>query len=200
MIAYIVGVRGGLKKIRKADFKEDDVYLIDDAKSLYLWLGASISEKRKELSVNKAKLLNDKKEIPVSIQIVSDKKEYGSFLDIKNLLKKGVAPRQNLDRRAELEIQYEETVELMDTGIDPDLEAEITIAAHNLSQEDKSYKELCRMLAELQLDLTKSSNSDLKKNIGKKTLEIFKSSSTYEELCWLIAQINVIKKKYSFTS
>ena len=200
MIAYNVGVRGGLKKIRKADFKEDEVYLIDDAKSLYLWLGSSISRKRKEISVNKAKLLNNKKEIPVSIQIINQNKEYGSFLAIKNLLKKGIKPRQSLDRRPELEIQFKETIELIDAGLNPDLESDITIAAHKLSQEKKSYKQLCRMLAQLQLDLLKGSKSTLKKDIEKKTLEIFKSSSTYEELCWLIAQLKVIKNKHSITS
>jgi len=69
-----------------------------------------------------------------------------------------------------------------------------------LSQEKKSYKQLCRLLAQLQLDLLKSSKSTLKKDIEKKALEIFKSSSTYEELCWLIAQLKVIKNKHSFTS
>ena len=118
MIVYNVGIRGGLKKIRKADFKEDDVYLIDDTKSLYVWFGSSISKKRKDLTINKANILSQKKKIPVNIQIVSQNKEYGSFLAIKDLLKKGIKPRQDLDRRPELEIQYKETVELIDAGID----------------------------------------------------------------------------------
>ncbi|MBY9014109.1 MAG: hypothetical protein KGD68_00310 [Candidatus Lokiarchaeota archaeon] len=200
MIVYNVGVRGGLKKISKADFKEDEVYLIDDAKSLFLWLGSSISKKRKELSINKAKLLNNKKEIPISIQIVKQNKEYGSFLAIKNSIKKGIKPRQNLERRPELEIQYEETVELIEAGIDPDLEGEITIAAHKLSQEKKPYKELCSILAQLQLNLLKYPKITSKKDIEKKTQEILNSSSTYEELCWLITELKAIKKKHSFTS
>ena len=56
------------------------------------------------------------------------------------------------------------------------------------------------MLAQLQLDLVNGSKSTLKKDIEKKTLEIFKSSSTYEELCWLIAELKAIKNKHSFTS
>ena len=69
-----------------------------------------------------------------------------------------------------------------------------------LSQENKSYKQLCKMLAQLQLDLIKVSKTTLKKDIENKTQEIFKSSSTYEELCWLIAELKAIKKKHSFTS
>ena len=200
MKLYSVGVRGGLKKISKADFKENEVYLIDDSKTMYLWFGSKIPKKRRDLSLIKAKLLNNKNENPANVQMVIQNKEYGAFIAIKDLLKKGIKPRQNLDRRPELEIQYEETVELIDAGLDPDLEAEITIVAHKLSQEKKSYKVLCRMLAQLQLGLLKGSKSTLKKDIDKKTQEIFMSSSTYEELCWLIAQLKVIKNKNAFSS
>ncbi len=200
MKLYSVGVRGGLKKTSKADFKENEVYLIDDSKTMHLWFGSKIPKKRRDLSLNKANLLNSKKENIANIQKIIQNKEYGAFIAIKDLLKKGIKPRQNLDRRPELEIQYEETVELIDAGLDPDLEAEITIVAHKLSQEKKSYKVLCRMLAQLQLGLIKSSKSTLKKDLDKKTQEIFMSSSTYEELCWLIAQLKVIKNKDSFTS
>ncbi|MBY8981063.1 MAG: hypothetical protein KGD72_11785 [Candidatus Lokiarchaeota archaeon] len=200
MKLYSVGVRGGLKKIYKANFKENEVFLIDDSKIMYLWFGSKIPKKRRDLSLNKTKLFNNKKENKANIQTIVQNKEYGAFISIKELLKKGISPRQNLDRRPELEIQYEETVELVDAGLDPDLEAEITIATHKLSQEKKSYKQLCRMLAQLQLDLLKGSKSTLKKDLEQKTLEIFKSSSTYEELCWLIAQLKVIKNKHSFTS
>jgi hypothetical protein len=200
MKLYSVGVRGGLKKTSKADFKENEVYLIDDSKTMYLWFGSKISKKRRDLSLAKAKLLNNKKENITSIQTVIQNKEYGGFLAIKDLLLKGLKARKIIGRRPELEIHYEETAELIDAGLDPDLEAEITIAAHKLSQEKKSYKELCNMLAQLQLDLSKGSKSTLKNDKEKKTQEIFKSSSTYEELCWLIAQLKVIKNKHSFIS
>ncbi len=200
MKLYSVGVRGGLKKTNKADFKENEVFLIDDSKTMYLWFGSKIPKTRRDLSLNKAKLLNNKKENRANILKIIQNKEYGAFMAIKELLQKGISPRQNLDRRPELEIQYEETIELVDAGIDPDLEAEITIATHKLSQEKKSYKQLCRLLAQLQLDLLKGSKSTLKKDLEQKTLEIFKSSSTYEELCWLIAQLKVIKNKHSSTS
>ena len=200
MKLYSVGVRGGLKKTNKADFKENEVFLIDDSKTMYLWFGSKIPKTRRDLSFKKAKLLNNKKENRANILKIIQNKEYGAFIAIKELLQKGISPRQNLDRRPELEIQYEETIELVDAGLETDLEGEITIAAHKLSQEKKSYKELCRMLAQLQLDLTKGSTSVLKKDVEKKAREILKSSSTYEELCWLIAELKAIKNKHSFTS
>jgi len=197
MILYSVGVRGGLKRISKADFKEDTVYLIDDFKTIYVWFGSNISKKRKDITINKANLLNEKKEKTVNIQIIDQNKEYGAFIVIKDFLSKGLKQIKGTERRAELEIQIEETMELIEAGLNPDLEAEITIAANDLTKKKKSYKDLCKTLAQLQLELLKGSKKTTKDEIQKKTQEIFKSSSTYEELCWLIAQLNTLDKKKS---
>ena len=89
MKLYSVGVRGGLKKINKADFLDEEVYLIDDSKTMYLWFGSNITKKRRDISINKAKLINDKKENTANIQIISQNKEYGAFIAIKDALKKG---------------------------------------------------------------------------------------------------------------
>ena len=195
MKLYSVGVRGGLKKINKADFQENEVYLIDDSKTMYLWFGSDITKKRRDLSIDKTKLRNEKNENTANIQIIIQNKEYGSFLAIIDALMKGEIKNQNLERRPELEIQFEETLELIEAGISPDLEAEITLAAHKLSKKNISYKNLCQLLAEIQLDLNKGPNKASKNEIQKKTQEIFESSSTYEEICWLIAQLNVIADK-----
>jgi len=162
---------------------------------MYLWFGSNITKKRKDVTIKKAKLINTKKEIAANIQIINQNKEYGSFLAIKEALMKGEIKKQNLERRPELEIQFEETMELIDAGITPDLEAEITLAAHKLSKKKISYKNLCQLLAEMQLDLIKGPNKASMSDIQKKTNEIFESSSTYEEICWLIAQLNVIADK-----
>ncbi len=197
MKLYSVGVRGGLKRISKAEFKEDNVYLIDDFKTIYVWFGSNISKKRKDITINKANLLNEKKEETANIQIIDQNKEYGAFIVIRDFLSKGVKQIKAIERRAELKIQIEETMELIEAGLNPDLEAEITIAANDLTQKKKSYKELCETLAKLQLGLIKGSKKTSKDEIQKKTQEIFKSSSTYEELCWLIAQLNTLDKKKS---
>ncbi|MFX0010835.1 MAG: hypothetical protein ACFE9R_11000 [Candidatus Hermodarchaeota archaeon] len=200
MKLYSVGVRGGLKKITKADFREDEVYLIDDSKTIYLWFGSKITEKRRDISINKTILLNNKKDSPANIQMLDQNKEYGAFIAIKDNLMKGELSKQKLERRPELEIQFEETLELINAGLTPDLEAEITLAAHELLKKDLSYKNLCRHLAEMQLNLVKGSNKVSKSEIEKKTKEIFQSSSTYEEICWLIAELKVIGDKHSMDS
>ena len=193
-----MGVRGGLKKIHKIGFSENQVYLIDDNKTLYLWIGKKIPEKRKEICVNKVNSLNEKRDPPANIQIITQNKEYGSFMVIMEMLKKGLKPDDSVERRAELKIKYKNTVELIEAGIDVDLEGEITIEAHKLSQEKKSYEDLCRLLAEIQLYLLKPKGKATKKEIEKNAEEIHESSSTYEELCWLIAELNILAKKKSF--
>jgi len=197
MILYSVGVRGGLKRISKAEFKEDNVYLIDDFNTIYVWFGSNISKKRKDITINKANLLNEKKEKTANLQIIEQNKEYGAFIVIKDFLSKGLKQKKAIERRAELKIQIEETMELIEAGLNPDLEAEITIAANDLSKKKESYEDLCETLAQLQLKLLKGSKKTSKDEIQIKTQEIFKSSSTYEELCWLIAQLKTLVKKKS---
>lgn len=116
---------------------------------------------------------------------------------IMDVLKKGIKPDDSVERRAELKIKYKNTVELIEAGIDVDLEGEITIEAHKLSREKKSYEDLCRLLAEIQLNLLKERGKATKKEIEKKAEEIHESSSTYEELCWLIAELKLLAKKRS---
>ena len=86
-------------------------------------------------------------------------------------------------------------MDLIESGLDPDFEAEIALAAHSLSQEKRSYEDLCKNLAEIQLIFIKGKKKFTVAEINKKSKEIFKSSSTYEELCWLIAELNLLSKK-----
>ncbi|MFX0186097.1 MAG: hypothetical protein ACFE8A_00020 [Candidatus Hodarchaeota archaeon] len=198
MKLYSVAENGALRKISKLTFAEKSVYLVDDYKNMYLWFGQKASKKKKDLSQKKAEALNEKKEIPANIQILHQGKEFGAFLAMMDILKKGLKAKAPIERRTELEIEYEDTIELIDIGLEPDLEGEITIAAHKLSQEKKSYDELCKDLAKAQLTIIKSKGKITAAEINKKAKEIHKSSSTYDELCWLIAELNMLLKKKSF--
>jgi len=190
-----VSENGALRKVKKVDFAENKVFLIDDDKTIFLWQGQKASKKKKDLSKKKAETINKKREKPVKIQIIEQGKEYGAFLPIMKELKKGYGQVSPIERRDELQIQYEDTIDLIEAGLTPDLEAVITVNAHKIAQEGKSYEDLCELLAELQLSLTMEKNKPLVKDIKKKAHEIFKSSSTYEEICWLIANCNLIKEE-----
>jgi len=197
MQLYSVSENGALRKVIKLDFNENKVFLVDDIKTIYIWNGLRASQKKKELAIKKGKILSNKREKPSKIQIINQNQEYGSFLAIKDILKAGLKPDNLIERRPELKIKFKDTMELIEIGIDPDLEAKITIAAHKLLQEKKSYKDLSIKLAELQLKLLQDKDIIPKNEIQKKAEEILKSSTTYEELTWLISELDILlKKKY----
>jgi len=198
MQLYSVSENGALRKIIKVDFAENKVYLIDDLKTIYLWVGLKASKKKKNFGIKKANILNDKRKNNVKIQIINQNKEFGAFLAMIDILRKGIKQNIPIKKRPELSIEIEDTMELIDAGLDPDLEAEITVAAYNISQENKTYDELCREIAETQLIILKGKVKVSEVEIKKKTKEIYKSSSTYEEICWLLAELKILVEKNSF--
>jgi len=198
MKLYSVAENGALRKITKLQFAENAVYLIDDYKNVYLWFGQKASKKKREQSKKKANMLNEKRDESANIQILDQGKEFGAFLAVMDVLKKGLKQTTSIEKRPELELQYKDTLELIDTGLEPDLEAEITITAHELLEEKKTYEELCRKLAETQIKILTSKGKVSEAEIKKKAEQIHKSSSTYEELCWLIAELSTLIKKKSF--
>ncbi len=191
MILFSVSENGALRKAPKMELVQNRVYLVDDIKTIYIWYGLKASTKKKDLSIKKAKLINSKKTKSADIQIINQNKEHGPFLAIIDLLKEGKFPTE---RRKELKIKYEDTIELIEAGLDPDLEGEITVLAHDIGEEKKTYEELCKDLAEIQLIIMKERGKPTQKEIKEKTEEIFKSSSSYNEICWLLAQLRLIKK------
>jgi hypothetical protein len=195
MQLFIISENGALRKIKKIDFDENKSFLIDDYKIIYIWNGAKTSKKKKELSINKANQLNKKRNNSAVINIIDQNKEYGSFLAMMDLLKKGVKDNIEIERRPELELETEDTLDLIEAGLTPDLEAEITLATQELKKQEYPYEELCKKLAELQLNFLKVKPT--KQKIVKKAEEIYKSSITYDELCWLIEELNILKEKKS---
>ncbi|MFX1314827.1 MAG: hypothetical protein ACFE9T_03120 [Promethearchaeota archaeon] len=195
MQLYTVYENGVLRKVDRINFSENRAFLIDDIKTIYLWFGSGISDKKKDFADKKANVLNARRKGTAKIQVIKQGKEFGAFLAMMDVLEKGLEKGLPIERRPELELDIGETMELIEAGLDPDFEAKVSIAAYNLSQEKKSYKELCRTLAEIQLKLMKGNKKLTETEINKKSNDIFKSSSTYEELCWLIAELSMMSKK-----
>jgi len=195
VILYSVYENGILRKVSKVDFSNTKVYLIDDFKTIYLWYGSNSSKRKRDFSKKRANSLNNKRKTTAKIQIINQDKEFGAFLAIMDLLKKGLGEDASLEKRKELELEIEDTLELIESGLEMDLEAEITLAAHKLSNEKVSYEDLSRRLAELQLTILKVNKKPSEKEINKKTKDILKSSSTYEELCWIVSELEILKEK-----
>lgn len=195
MLIYSVYENGSLNKVNKIQTIQNRVYIIDDYKTIYLWFGLKASKKKKDKSVTRAKALNKERDPPANILKIKQNEEYGAFLAMMDILKMGLKENLPLERRAELNIEIEDTMELIDIGLEIDLEAEITIAAHEISRKNKTYEELCHELAETTLAILKSKGKPSAKEIKENVKKIHESSSTYEEICWLIAELNTLKKK-----
>ena len=195
MDLYTIYENGALRSITKIDLKDDKVFIIDDGKKIYIWNGLKASKKKKDYGKKKAENLNEKKKKPIKIEILEQNKEYGSFLAIMDLLVRGIDQKKEIKRRSELKLKVEDTKDLIDAGIDLDLEAEITLLAHEISLKNKSYEDLSRELARKQLEYMNEKRKITEMEIKTKEQEILKSTSTYEELCWLLAELDILKKK-----
>ncbi len=197
MLLYSVSDKGTLTKVSKVNFAENRVFIVDDYKTIYIWFGLKVPKKKKDLTIKKSKILNEKRKNSAKVQILNQKEEYGAFLAMMDILKKGLRRDAPIEKRTELKIKYDQTLEFMEAGINPDFEAEITMAAHSLSEEKKTYENLCKQLARIQLSLLKGKSKVSENDLKKRMKEIQKSSSTYDEICWLIAELQIlIKNKY----
>ena len=195
MQLYTIYENGALRKVKNLNFKEDKAYLIDDIKIIYLWLGSKISKKKRDFAIKKANIINNKRDNKAKIEILVQNEEYGPFLALMDLFKKGGDKDYSIEKRPELKLEIDDTKELIQAGLDLDFEAEITLKAYEISQQKKSYKDLCKELAKIQLTLSKEKGKISEQVINRKAEEIFKSSSTYEEVCWLIAELSLLINK-----
>ncbi|MFX1236781.1 MAG: hypothetical protein ACFFAS_04530 [Promethearchaeota archaeon] len=194
MLLYSIYENGSLRKVKKLNFIDKNVYIIDDDKIIYLWIGKKATDKKKKHLESKIAQIKKERKREVKILEMIQGKEYGSFLALMDILKKGIPDDTELNRRTELKIKVNETREYIEAGLPPDLEAEITLRAHEIALEGKSYEELCQILAKNQLKQTLEKNPT-KAEIKSKVDEILKSTSTYIEICWLIAQLELIRSK-----
>ena len=195
MKLFNVYENGALRKVNKVDFADHKVFLVDDDKTIYLWFGKKSSQNKRKLSEVKAQKIIKIRNKRTNLSILHQGNEYGSFLTMIELLKKGFSDIDHVEKRKELKIKVDDTLELIEAGITPDFEGEITIDAHKLSEEKKSYEELCRILAKLQLELINMGNKIKAADIEKKAIQIYQSSSTYDEICWLIAELRLLRQK-----
>ena len=82
-------------------------------------------------------------------------------------------------------------LEVIETEVE-DIKSQINEAAYYLSLEKYSYDDLCWQLAEkIQ---KKALIAPTKEDISKKAEEIFGFSKTYDELCWLNAEFDILSE------
>jgi len=72
--------------------------------------------------------------------------------------------------------------------------SQVNVAAYYLAQKGYTYDKLCWMLAERQLLVQRDPNYKHDKRIREKSAEIFFSGATYDILCYLISEIDIMRK------
>ena len=91
------------------------------------------------------------------------------------------------------EVELEESIEKDEVTIDDEeigLVSQIREGAYYLSLKKYSYNDLCWLLAE-SIEKVRLEMPSLE-DIRTKSEEVFNSSSTYDELCWLNAQMDIL--------
>lgn len=106
-----VNNKGEFNEISKLDFLDSDVYIVDDEKTIYIWVGNDVSQDLKDKTASIARTLDKDRGGAAKILIMKQKREYGSFLAMMDDLKKGLIPGHTVERRPELELTLEESEE-----------------------------------------------------------------------------------------
>ncbi len=105
MKLYRVNDKGELLQQSKLEFSPNDVYLVDDDKTIYLWFGEEISLNQQDLTVKKARQLNKERGGKAKLLLMNQNREYGGFLAMMEQLKGGLKEDETIERRPELKMK-----------------------------------------------------------------------------------------------
>ena len=61
MQLYYVDDKGELIKIGKLEFIDTDVYVVDDNRAIFIWVGLNVSQDKKEISADIARKLENER-------------------------------------------------------------------------------------------------------------------------------------------
>ncbi len=103
MRLYKIDNRGELDPLRRLNFEENDVYLVDDKEknTIYIWVGINVNQDKKDITAEIARKLDKDRGGSTKILIMKQKREYGSFLAMMHNLEKGLIPGETIERRPE---------------------------------------------------------------------------------------------------
>jgi hypothetical protein len=194
MKLYEISDNGDLFKLNKLEFKENDVYLVDDTEknTVYMWVGLNVPEYKKDITAAWARRLDKERGSSSKILIMKQKREYGSFLAMMEDLRKGLIPGHTVERRPELILEKpKKEIELISKQEDKKEETFI----------EKSELET-RMIAwlnqirnhrgsepqEIAEEKEESEEIDFETQIKEAAYFLSLDRYSYDELCWMLAE------------
>ena len=185
MRLYNLDDNGDLIKIDKLNFIDDDVYIVDDNKSVFIWVGLNASQDKKDITADIARKLESERGKETKILIMKQGREYGAFLVMMDDLKKGLLPGVTIERRPELKLEKPlETIESEATIKSTD-EIELGI--------DKNIK---RWLEQLKYHrklepvgiIPEKEEVGLENQIREAAYYLSLDNYSYDDLCWILAE------------
>ncbi|MFX1394987.1 MAG: hypothetical protein ACFFAH_15650 [Promethearchaeota archaeon] len=195
MQLYLVSNKGELIKLNKLDFTENDVYLIDDETSIYLWIGLKVSLNKKDLTVRIARNLNKERGGVAKILLMDQNREYGAFSAMMQTLKEGSLQDDIIERRPELILENPTYLHNPHNPHNPGSNEELGIEA-NLTKWLKQLKKYRKSEQEkITPEPKQRSDEDLKEMIRVAAYFISQNQLSYNELCWMLAEKQLIIQK-----
>lgn len=188
MRLYKINNNGEFVEIYKLEFKDNEIYVIDDIEenTVYIWAGVNSSEKKKEYGAEFARQIEQEQSGKVRVLIMKQNREYGTFLAIMEDLKKGLIPGKHLERRAEMKLN----IPIKPQEKEPELKSK--------EVRDKSEYQILAWLEQQRLhrksisDLTgdtyEDKSTEFETQIQEAAYFISLKNFSYDELCWFLAE------------
>jgi hypothetical protein len=185
MQLFKVNDNGDMLNINKLNFLDDDIYIVDDNKSVFIWVGLNASQDKKDITADIARKLESERGKEIKILIMKQGREYGAFLVMMDDLKKGLLPGVTIERRPELKLEKPlETIESEATIKSKD-EIELGI--------DKNIKRWLEQLKNhRKLEpvgiIPEKEEVGLENQIREAAYYLSLDNYSYDDLCWILAE------------
>ena len=182
MQLFIIEENGDLTEVTKLDFIDEAIYLVDDGRTIYIWVGDESSQKKKIITANIARRLEGDLDEYSKILIMKQRREYGSFLAMMEHLKKGDLPGVSVERRPELVLEKpSESIIFKEGSLDTNITQEL--------QKPIIFKESEQ---EPEMELSEPEESEevfgLESQIREAAYYLSLDNYSYDDLCWMLAE------------
>lgn len=198
MKLYNLNQKGELAPTNKLSFSENEAYIVDDEKTLYIWVGENLPLDKQDKAVKLARGLNAKRDGAAKLLLMNQNKEYGAFLPLMAQLRTGIKEGENIERRPELELQEPKTVKEVKKTEDDGaligwLQQYVAIRAGAPSKTESIIKETSKEVeVEVEPEIEELS---FEEQVNVAAYFLSQNQLTYNDLCWLLAEKNLILQK-----
>jgi hypothetical protein len=192
MKLYEISDKGELINLDELTFKENHVYLVDDKdkNTIFIWVGLEVPQYKKDITAAYARKIDKEREGSLKILIMKQKREYGSFLAMMDDLKRGLIPGQTSERRVELMLEEDTSVNQLDEKIEVKISLEQNSRIFGWLDQIKKYRGDIKQKEIIQSEKIEEQEEeiDFSDYVREGAYYLSLERYTYNELCWLLAE------------